>query len=239
MGRLASFCDSIFGRAGAAAPSSTRCSCWLPSAACGREPSTFPRRLRSGGKWRPRRASCRPNRFLGSDVDFFFDHSRLPGHALAGGTARAARCPCRFLHSDDGVYRAYLRQGLLPRPERAPVVLRLLVLPGAGRGQFRRLYPLASGAISHGMPRQRFRFLHLIRQIRRGWNYILGGKRRATLRITRHAGRADVDRLRAGTTCDSVQCGDARPDVARLGGMKQTKLACSCRGAAANGFGEG
>src|SRR5271170_1557715 len=66
------------------------------------------------------------------------------------------------------------------------------------------------------MPRQRFRFLHFIRPIRRGWNYVSGGKRRPPLRIPWHAGRADFDRLRARTAADSIRRGNARPAFAGL-----------------------
>ncbi len=96
-----------------------------------------------------------------------------------------------FLCADDGVYRGYFRQGLLSGWERAALVFCLSVFPGSGRGQFFGLYALVAGAISYGVPRQRFCVFYFVCAVRGSWNHVSGGRWRAPLRVHRDASGAD------------------------------------------------
>ncbi len=93
----------------------------------------------------------------------------MPWLAEQSGTTRGAR---DFLHPDDGIYRAHVRQSFLSRCQRASLVFRLPVFSGLGRRQFRCLHSLATRTISHRVPRQRLRLFHIVRAIRRRRNHI-------------------------------------------------------------------
>ena len=99
-------------------------------------------RARRGG--RPRRSASRATGLMGHHAGFVRDNPWLPGDAVARGTAGPPRCARSFLHPDDAVHRAYLRQGLLPGSKRSAVVFRLPVFSGLGRRQLCRLHFMAA-----------------------------------------------------------------------------------------------
>src|SRR5262249_10425310 len=142
--------------------------------------------------------------------------ARLPRQPLGRGAPGPPRCPCSLFRADGLLHRADLRQSLLPRRDRPPVVLRLPLFPRVGRSQLRRLHPLAPRAISHRVPRQRFFLRHFLRAIRRCPHCLFGWCRSPTLWLARRSRRPHLARLYRRPGADSIRDRNPRPSVTNV-----------------------
>src|SRR5712692_2341451 len=71
------------------------------------------------------------------------------------------------------------------------------------RGEFRGVYTVAAGAVSHRMPRQRVCVCHFVCALRRRGNHVFGGCRRAALRLAWCARGAHFFGIRGGPAANS------------------------------------
>src|ERR1035441_8988085 len=94
-------------------------------------------------------------------------------------------------HAD--FYRRHFRQGLLPGRKWLAIIFCVFILPRNRRSKFFRLYALVAGAISHRMPSQRLRVLHLIRALCRSRHHVSSRSGSTRLWLNRDSGGADRD----------------------------------------------
>ena len=104
---------------------------------------------------RPLGHAGRAVRFVGRHVARGGHHSRMPRRLASGRKVRPPRRPRALLRPHGGIHLARLRLRVLPARPRLTLVHGLPVRAGSRRREFRNLYFMAAGAISHRLPRQR------------------------------------------------------------------------------------
>src|SRR6266851_3969008 len=159
-------------------------------------------------------AAGRATGFSRHHAGFVCLDSWLLGHAVvcrAPGTAGRAG---RLFWPDADFHRAHFRKAVLCRLQRASLVFCVFVFPGIWRGEFRGVYTVAAGAVSHRMPRQRVCVRHVVCTFRRCGNHVFGRRRRAVLRLAWRARGADFFGIRGGSAADSFWGGNARTAAA-------------------------
>ncbi len=192
-------------------PSSTLCTWWRPSSACGPARSTFPRpsHIYRSGPGNPALTGARLASYSTGILGIGTVIGALLTPILAKRLDRRVVLGIFFTLMLIFLWLAFGYVFYMP----GNAIMWFLVCTfflGAGRRELRRLFVLASGTIRHRLPRERVCFHHQRRPFRRSGAHVPGGRDDPALWNARHSCGADLACIRGWTVAAALRRRDSR-----------------------------